>query len=56
LDLVLVPNECLDSWIRFGELGVLCKLDLENAYDHVNQEFLLYLLRDVDSGRNRGNV
>jgi len=23
---------------------VLCKLDLENAYDHVNWEFLLYLL------------
>jgi len=22
---------------------LLCKLDLEKAYDHVNQEFLLYL-------------
>jgi hypothetical protein len=27
-----------------GELGVLCKLDLEKAYDHVNSNFLSYLL------------
>ena len=25
--------------------GVLCKLDLEKTYDHVNWEFLLYLLQ-----------
>jgi hypothetical protein len=26
---------------------VLCKLDLEKAYDHVNWKFLLYLLREL---------
>ena len=36
LDAVLIANEAIDSMLRSNSTGVLCKLDIEKAYDHVS--------------------
>jgi hypothetical protein len=50
LNLVLIANEYLDSIIRSRDPSVICKLDIEKAYDHVNWGFQQYLLRRCGLG------
>jgi hypothetical protein len=50
LDPILIANECLGLRLRSREPGVICKIDLEKAYIHVNWGFLLYMLRRCDFG------
>ena len=45
LDSVLIASKYIDSRLKSGVLGVLCKLDVEKAYDHVSWDFLMYMLQ-----------
>lgn len=51
MDVVLVANEAVDSRIAQKIPGIFCKkLDIEKAYDHVNQDFILQVLRQMGFG------
>ena len=40
---MLIANECLDSRLKCRIPGVVYKVDIEKAYDHVNWDTLFYL-------------
>lgn len=50
LDGVLVANECILSRLRDKRPSLVCKLDLEKAYDMVEWGFLSYVLQRMGFG------
>ena len=51
LDASLIANEVIDTMVKKKERGILCKLDIEKAYDWINWNFLLDVLQKMGFGR-----
>ncbi|RVX14113.1 LINE-1 reverse transcriptase-like [Vitis vinifera] len=50
MDAVLVANEAIDSIVKSNRGAILCKLDIEKAYDHVDWDFLLAAMEKMGFG------
>ncbi|RVW77097.1 Transposon TX1 uncharacterized 149 kDa protein [Vitis vinifera] len=50
LDAVLIANEAIDSVFKNNESGILCKLDIEKAYDKVDWTFILTIMQKMGFG------
>ncbi|RVW22689.1 Transposon TX1 uncharacterized 149 kDa protein [Vitis vinifera] len=50
LDVVLIANEAIDSVLKNNESGILCKLDIEKAYDNVDWTFILTVMQKMGFG------
>ena len=56
LDAVLIASEAMDSRLKSNQRGVMCKLDIEKAYDHVCWKFLLAMLKKMGFGEGLSGV
>ncbi|RVW72100.1 Rhodanese-like domain-containing protein 8, chloroplastic [Vitis vinifera] len=50
LDASLIANEVIDSWQKRKEKGLICKLDIEKAYDSINWNFLMKVFHKMGFG------
>ena len=50
LDASLIANEVIDSIQKRKEKGILCKLNIEKAYDQINWNFILKVLKWMGFG------
>ena len=50
MDATLLANKLVNSTLKQKKAKILCKLDIEKTYDHVNWNFLLKILKDMGFG------
>ena len=50
MDAALVANVVINLRKRSSNVGLVCKLDIEKVYDHVNWKFLLLVLEKMGFG------
>ncbi|RVW97112.1 Transposon TX1 uncharacterized 149 kDa protein [Vitis vinifera] len=50
LDASLIANEVIDFWHKHKDKWLICKLDIEKAYDNINWNFLIKVLHKMDFG------
>ncbi|XP_077249376.1 uncharacterized protein LOC143888872 [Tasmannia lanceolata] len=50
VDCYLIANETIDFYSKMGKEGIMCKLDMEKAYDRVEWDCLDYLLGRMGFG------
>ena len=46
----LIANQLIDHWQKQGEKGVFCKLEIEKAFDSINWQFLMKVMRCMGFG------
>ena len=50
MDAMLIANEAIDSILKSNEGAILCKLDIEETYDHVEWSFLVSVMEKMGFG------
>ena len=50
LDAMLITNEAIDSILKNNENSIMCKLDIEKAYDNVNWSSLFTVMQKLGFG------
>ncbi|XP_047268842.1 uncharacterized protein LOC124898822 [Capsicum annuum] len=50
MDAALIASECVDTKTIGEVAGLICKLDIEKAFDHVNWDYLLNILKQMGFG------
>ncbi|XP_047258787.1 uncharacterized protein LOC124890986, partial [Capsicum annuum] len=50
MDTVMIANELLNSRVKSNQPGILCKLDIQKAYNHLNWSFLVNIVLKMGFG------